>query len=117
MNDTQYMELAISLARNGKGFTSPNPCVGAVVVKDGKVVGQGWHKAAGLAHAEVNAIDDAGSDAKDATIYVTLEPCNHFGKTPPCTHKIMNAGIQRVVVGCEDPNPTVQGGGIQLLNL
>ncbi len=115
MNDTQYMELAISLARNGKGFTSPNPCVGAVVVKDGKVVGQGWHKAAGLAHAEVNAIDDAGSDAKDATIYVTLEPCNHFGKTPPCTHKIMNAGIQRVVVGCEDPNPTVQGGGIQYL--
>ncbi|MCP4021006.1 MAG: bifunctional diaminohydroxyphosphoribosylaminopyrimidine deaminase/5-amino-6-(5-phosphoribosylamino)uracil reductase RibD, partial [Desulfobacteraceae bacterium] len=113
MNDSQYMHQAISLARKGKGFTSPNPCVGAVVVKSGSVVGKGWHKAAGQAHAEVNAIDDAGSDAHDATIYVTLEPCNHFGKTPPCTHKIVNAGIKKVVIGCVDPNPFVSGGGIQ----
>jgi diaminohydroxyphosphoribosylaminopyrimidine deaminase / 5-amino-6-(5-phosphoribosylamino)uracil reductase len=115
MNDFQYMEQAISLARNGKGFTSPNPCVGAVVVKNSKVVGKGWHKSAGLFHAEVNAIDDAGQKAKDATIYVTLEPCNHFGKTPPCTHKIINAGIRKVVVGCKDPNPDVCGGGIAYL--
>ncbi|MCP3876066.1 MAG: bifunctional diaminohydroxyphosphoribosylaminopyrimidine deaminase/5-amino-6-(5-phosphoribosylamino)uracil reductase RibD [Desulfobacteraceae bacterium] len=115
MTDYDYMQQALSLARKAKGFTSPNPCVGAVVVKDSKVVGQGFHHAAGLAHAEVEAIDDAGSKAKDATIYVTLEPCNHFGKTPPCTHKIINAGIKKVVVGCKDPNPNVCGGGIKYL--
>ncbi|SDU31007.1 bifunctional diaminohydroxyphosphoribosylaminopyrimidine deaminase/5-amino-6-(5-phosphoribosylamino)uracil reductase RibD [Desulfobacula phenolica] len=115
MTDNDYMSLAISLAGKGKGFTSPNPCVGAVVVKDGRVVGKGFHRAAGLAHAEVEAIDDAGSMAKGATIYVTLEPCNHFGKTPPCTHKIINAGIKKVVVGCKDPNPNVCGGGIAYL--
>lgn len=115
MTDLDYMSLAVSLARKGKGFTSPNPCVGAVVVKDGTVVGKGFHRAAGLAHAEVEAIDDAGPKAKGATIYVTLEPCNHFGKTPPCTHKILHAGIKKVVVGCKDPNPNVCGGGIAWL--
>lgn len=116
--DQDYMGQALSLAAKGKGFTSPNPCVGAVVVKDGRIIGQGYHKGPGLAHAEVNAIDDAvehNQDTRGATIYVTLEPCNHFGKTPPCTHKILDAGITRVVVGCKDPNPHVSGGGIKFL--
>ncbi len=115
MTDTDYMKQAISLARKAKGFTSPNPCVGAVVVNNGRIVGKGYHKAAGCAHAEVEAIDDAGSKAGGAVIYVTLEPCNHFGKTPPCTHKIINAGIKKVVVGCKDPNPFVAGNGIRHL--
>lgn len=123
MSDHDHMRQALSLALKGQGFTSPNPCVGAVVVKDGVVVGRGWHRAAGLPHAEVEAIDDARKNfpentppiTQGATIYVTLEPCNHFGKTPPCTHKIINAGIVRVVVGCKDPNPYVSGGGIQYL--
>ena len=107
--------MALALAARGKGFTSPNPCVGAVVVKEGEVIGRGWHKKAGTPHAEVNAIDDALNHHPEklagATIYVTLEPCNHFGKTPPCTRKILENGITRVVVGCTDPNPTVSGGG------
>lgn len=115
MTDHEYMQRAVSLARKAKGFTSPNPCVGAVVVKNGGIVGKGFHRAAGLAHAEVEAIDDAGAHAQGASIYVTLEPCNHFGKTPPCTHKIIQAGIKKVVVGCKDPNPFVRGGGIQYL--
>ncbi len=115
ITDQDYMKQAIALARQAKGFTSPNPCVGAVVVKNGEVVGRGYHKAAGLPHAEVEAIDDAGENANGADIYVTLEPCNHFGKTPPCTHKIINAGIKRVKVGCKDPNPFVAGNGIQYL--
>jgi len=127
MTDHDHMRRALALALKGKGFTSPNPCVGAVVVKNGVVVGRGWHRAAGMAHAEVEAIEDAQNNAlantpddlqsntRGATIYVTLEPCNHFGKTPPCTHKIINAGITRVVVGCKDPNPYVGGGGIQYL--
>ncbi len=115
MTDHDYMHLAISLARKAKGFTSPNPCVGAVVVKDQAIVGKGYHHAAGLPHAEVEAINDAGKRAFGATIYVTLEPCNHFGKTPPCTHKIINAGIKKVVIGCKDPNPFVSGGGIAYL--
>ena len=115
MTDHDFMHKAVCLARSAKGFTSPNPCVGALVVKDGVIVGKGFHRAAGLAHAEVEAINDAGPAAEDATIYVTLEPCNHFGKTPPCTHKIISAGIKKVVVGCKDPNPFVSGGGIQYL--
>ena len=115
INDEKFMQQALSLAQKGKGFTSPNPAVGAVVVKNNKVIGQGWHKKAGLDHAEVVAIEDAGLKAKDSTIYVTLEPCNHQGKTPPCTEKIINAGIKRVVVGCQDPNPNVSGNGIQRL--
>ncbi len=115
MTDHEYMQLAVSLARQAKGFTSPNPCVGAVVVKDDVVVGKGFHRAVGLPHAEVEAINDAGVNAHDATIYVTLEPCNHFGKTPPCTHKILKAGIKKVVMGCKDPNPFVSGGGMTYL--
>lgn len=105
------MEMALLLAERGRGFTSPNPMVGAVVVKDGKVVGKGWHQKYGEAHAEVNAINDAGDKARGADIYVTLEPCNHTGKTPPCTEKILSAGIKRVFSALDDPNPTVKGGG------
>ena len=111
MDDQKYMQAALALAEKGRGWTSPNPMVGAVVVKDGQIVGRGYHQKAGGPHAEVHAIDDAGSQAKGATIYVTLEPCNHFGRTPPCTHKIMEAGIRRVVVAMADPNPGVTGGG------
>lgn len=109
------MTRAIALAEKGRGFTSPNPMVGAVVVKDGRIVGEGWHKGPGLAHAEVNAIDDAGDQARGAEIYVTLEPCNHFGRTPPCTRKILDAGISRVIISVVDPNPFVKGGGIAFL--
>ena len=111
----QYMMQALALAEKGRGWTSPNPMVGAVVVRDGQVVGRGYHQRAGGPHAEVNAIDDAGENARGATIYVTLEPCNHFGRTPPCTRKIMEAGIRRVVVAMTDPNPGVKGGGNQYL--
>lgn len=105
------MRMALDLARKGEGYTSPNPMVGAIVVRKGKIVGKGYHQAAGEVHAEVNAIDDAGSSAKDATLYVNLEPCNHTGRTPPCTDKIIAAGIKRVVMAMEDPNPGVKGGG------
>jgi diaminohydroxyphosphoribosylaminopyrimidine deaminase / 5-amino-6-(5-phosphoribosylamino)uracil reductase len=115
MTDNEYMDQALSLAKMAKGLTSPNPCVGAIVVKNGIVVGKGYHRAAGSAHAEVEALDDAGLKAVGATLYVTLEPCNHFGKTPPCTHKIINSKIKKVVVGCVDPNPFVSGGGIAFL--
>jgi len=115
MTDSEYMQKALVLARKAKGFTSPNPCVGAVVVKDGIIVGQGYHRRFGGPHAEVEALDDAGPNAAGATLYVTLEPCNHFGKTPPCTHKIMGSNIKKVVVGCKDPNPFVGGGGIRFL--
>lgn len=107
--------MALDLAVKGLGFTSPNPMVGAVVVKDDQVVGTGYHQAAGKAHAEVNAIDDAGIYADGATLYVTLEPCNHTGRTPPCTEKILAAGIRRIVVAMQDPNPDVSGGGIDYL--
>ena len=115
MNDQDYMRMALALAAKGTGYVSPNPMVGAVVVKDGQVVGQGYHQAVGQAHAEVNALADAGAKAVGATLYVTLEPCNHFGRTPPCTHKIIEVGIQRVVVAMDDPNPDVCGGGNEYL--
>ena len=115
MVDKDFMKIALDLALKGEGFTSPNPMVGAVIEKDGKVVGQGYHKAVGEDHAEVNAINNAGSFAKGSTLYVTLEPCNHAGRTPPCTRKILDAGINRVVVAMNDPNPDVTGGGIDYL--
>ena len=105
------MRMALGLAAQGAGRVSPNPLVGAVLVKDQRVVGRGFHQAVGRAHAEVNAINDAGDQARGATLYVTLEPCNHQGRTPPCTHKILEAGIARVVVAMADPNPNVTGGG------
>ena len=109
------MKMALDLAVKGRGSTSPNPMVGAVIVKDGRIVGRGYHRAAGSAHAEVNAIEEAGMSAKQATLYVTLEPCNHTGRTPPCTQKILAARIKRVVVAMQDPNPDVCGGGIEVL--
>jgi len=105
------MRLALREAAKGVGRTSPNPCVGAVVVKDGEVVAKGYHRRAGTPHAEVNALNAAGEQARGATLYVTLEPCNHQGRTPPCTERILAAGITRLVVGMDDPNPLVRGGG------
>ncbi|NTV15574.1 MAG: bifunctional diaminohydroxyphosphoribosylaminopyrimidine deaminase/5-amino-6-(5-phosphoribosylamino)uracil reductase RibD [Desulfobulbaceae bacterium] len=105
------MRLALREAAKGQGRTSPNPCVGAVVVKEGTVVAKGYHRQAGSPHAEVNALNAAGEQARGATLYVTLEPCNHQGRTPPCTERILAAGIKRVVVGMSDPNPQVVGGG------
>jgi diaminohydroxyphosphoribosylaminopyrimidine deaminase/5-amino-6-(5-phosphoribosylamino)uracil reductase len=110
-HDLGFMRLALREARKGLGKTSPNPCVGAVVVKNGRLIAKGYHHQAGAPHAEVNALAMAGRDAKGATIYVTLEPCNHTGRTPPCTEKILAAGINRVVVGMNDPNPLVNGSG------
>lgn len=110
-----YMVLALEEARKGVGRVSPNPAVGAIIVKDGKIVGRGYHKKAGTPHAEVHAIQDAAELAKDATLYVTLEPCNHTGRTPPCTEAIIRAGIASVVIGMSDPNPQVSGGGADYL--
>ena len=109
--DTHFMRRALALTRRGLGLSSPNPAVGAVVVADGQVVGQGWHAKAGEPHAEVHALRQAGPLALGATIYVTLEPCHHAGRTPPCTKAILAAGIKRVVFGASDPNPRVAGGG------
>ncbi len=109
------MTRALELARRALGRTSPNPAVGAVIVRDGKIVGEGYHRAAGMPHAEVEAIRSAGSDARDAEIFVTLEPCNHHGRTPPCTEAIREAGIKRVWYGTDDPNPSVLGGGADTL--
>ncbi|MDH4226202.1 MAG: bifunctional diaminohydroxyphosphoribosylaminopyrimidine deaminase/5-amino-6-(5-phosphoribosylamino)uracil reductase RibD [Deltaproteobacteria bacterium] len=111
----EFMREALELAIKGLGRTSPNPAVGAVVVRAGRVVGKGYHKKAGLPHAEVEAIRDAGIRAKGADLYVTLEPCNHFGKTPPCTDAILTAGIKRVFTGAADVNPKVSGSGIRRL--
>jgi diaminohydroxyphosphoribosylaminopyrimidine deaminase/5-amino-6-(5-phosphoribosylamino)uracil reductase len=108
-DDERFMARALELGR--VGHPSPNPHVGAVVVKDQSIVGEGFHERAGLDHGEVAALKAAGPKAKGATLYVTLEPCNHVGRTPPCTEAILKAGIKRVVVGCDDPNPHVEGGG------
>jgi len=113
--DTAYMAEAIQLAWKGLYTTEPNPRVGCILVKSGKVVGRGWHQKAGEGHAEVNAIKDAGSQAKGSTAYVTLEPCSHFGKTPPCANALMQAGVIRVVSAMKDPNPEVSGSGFGLL--
>lgn len=114
-DDQRYMHLALAEAVRGAGRTSPNPLVGAVIVKNGKVVGRGYHKKAGTAHAEINALAAAGENAHGATIYVTLEPCNHHGRTGPCTEAILKNGLRRVVVGMADPNPSVEGGGNRFL--
>jgi diaminohydroxyphosphoribosylaminopyrimidine deaminase/5-amino-6-(5-phosphoribosylamino)uracil reductase len=114
-NDEKYMRLAIELAEKAKGRTSPNPMVGAVIVKNNEIVGKGYHQKAGTPHAEVHAIKDAGEKAKDATIYVSLEPCSHYGRTPPCTQAIINAGLSRVVMAMTDPNPRVNGSGRKIL--
>ena len=113
--DIEYMRRAIELAERGVGFTNPNPMVGAVIVKGGKVIGEGWHERCGEWHAERNAFRNCTVPAEGATMYVTLDPCCHYGKTPPCTEAIIEHGIARVVVGMEDPNPLVAGKGIALL--
>lgn len=110
-----FMQRALDLARQAKGRTSPNPLVGAVIVKDGKVIGEGYHKKAGTAHAEVHALNAAGENAKGATLYTNLEPCCHWGRTPPCTAALINAGIAHVYVAEVDPNPSVAGKGVQQL--
>ena len=113
--DTVYMAEAIQLAWKGLYTTEPNPRVGCVLVKDGEIIGRGWHQKAGEGHAEVNAIKDAGSQAKGSTAYVSLEPCSHFGKTPPCANALIQAGVIRVVSAMKDPNPEVSGSGFSLL--
>ena len=113
--DIEYMRRAIELAERGVGFTNPNPMVGAVIVKGGKVIGEGWHERCGEWHAERNAFKNCTVSAEGATMYVTLEPCCHYGKTPPCTEAIIEHGIARVVIGMEDPNPLVAGKGIAFL--
>ena len=113
--DETMMREALRLAAKGRGFTSPNPMVGAVAVQAGQVTGKGYHESVGGPHAEVNCLRDAGEKARGATLYVTLEPCNHYGRTPPCTQAIVQAGITRVVAGMCDPNPQVAGGGIDFL--
>src|SRR4051812_31399599 len=108
------MRAALKLARRGYGYTSPNPMVGAVLVKGGKLIGQGWHREAGKPHAEIEALLDAerrGIDPKGATLYVTLEPCSTHGRTPPCTEALISAGIARVVAAATDPNPAHSGKG------
>jgi diaminohydroxyphosphoribosylaminopyrimidine deaminase / 5-amino-6-(5-phosphoribosylamino)uracil reductase len=109
--DARYMQLALALGRRGQGRTWPNPAVGAVVVKDGVIVGRGWTQAGGRPHAEPEALKRAGEAARGATLYVTLEPCSHFGKSPPCVDAVIAAGIARVVSAIEDPNPEVAGQG------
>jgi len=113
--DLAWMRLAIREARKGQGRTSPNPCVGAVVVRGERLIATGYHRKAGTPHAEVHALRAAGKKAAGATLYVTLEPCNHTGRTPPCTQAILASGIRRVVVGMLDPNPLVAGGGCKAL--
>lgn len=115
MKDEQFMHLALQLAQRGCGWTAPNPMVGAVVVKDGRIIGQGWHQRYGEPHAERNALAACTEDPRGATLYVTLEPCCHHGKQPPCTEAILAAGIAHVVVGSDDPNPLVAGKGIRQL--
>jgi diaminohydroxyphosphoribosylaminopyrimidine deaminase/5-amino-6-(5-phosphoribosylamino)uracil reductase len=109
--DQRFMQLALSLGRRGQGRTWPNPAVGAVVVKDGVIVGRGWTQPGGRPHAEPEALNRAGEAARGATLYVTLEPCSHFGKSPPCADAVIAAGISRVVSAIEDPNPEVAGQG------
>ena len=113
--DIEYMRRAMELAERGVGFTNPNPMVGAVIVKGGKGSGEGWHERCGEWHAERNAFKNCTVSAEGATMYVTLEPCCHYGKTPPCTEAIIEHGIARVVIGMEDPNPLVAGKGIAFL--
>lgn len=114
-SDNHYMQTALALAAKALGRTSPNPMVGAVIVKDGRIIGQGYHQKAGTPHAEIHALGEAGTAAEGATLYVTLEPCVHYGRTPPCADAIIRAGIKRVVIATEDPNPQVAGRGIYAL--
>ncbi|HBA53496.1 MAG: bifunctional diaminohydroxyphosphoribosylaminopyrimidine deaminase/5-amino-6-(5-phosphoribosylamino)uracil reductase RibD [Syntrophorhabdus aromaticivorans] len=115
MKDEQYMQMALSLARRGMGMTSPNPMVGAVLVKGSRVIGKGYHRRAGFPHAEVLALNEAGDEARGATLYVNLEPCVHVGRTPPCVNAVIAAGVRRVVIAMLDPNQQVNGMGVDAL--
>jgi len=114
-HDLQYMAYAIQLAQRGLFTTDPNPRVGCVLVREGVIVGQGWHQQAGGPHAEIVALEDAGEQAKGADVYVTLEPCSHHGRTPPCVDVLIGAGVRRVIMAMEDPNPLVSGAGQKAL--
>lgn len=113
--DEKFMKIALDIARKGEGYTSPNPMVGAVVVKNGKIIGKGYHRKYGEKHAEICALESANVSTKGASLYVTLEPCNHYGKTPPCVPYIVKRGIKRVVIAMMDPNPIVSGRGVKAL--
>lgn len=115
MTDEGYMRYALELAKKGIGHTNPNPIVGAVIVKDGRIIGEGYHKKYGELHAERNAIANCSEDMQGAYIYVTLEPCCHYGRTPPCTEAIIEHGFSKVIVGSMDPNPLVAGKGVEIL--
>lgn len=115
MSDADWMRWALELARRGRGFVEPNPLVGAVVVRDGARIGEGWHQAFGGPHAEIHALEMAGLLARGATLYVTLEPCCHWGKTPPCVDAVIRSGVKRVVAAMADPFPAVAGGGMRKL--
>src|SRR5690242_8410193 len=115
LSDSDWMGRALELAERGRGSVEPNPLVGAVVVREGQLVGEGWHQRYGEAHAEVHALAAAGEAARGATVYVTLEPCCHHGKTPPCTDALLAAGLARVVAAMPDPFPRVAGGGLARL--
>jgi diaminohydroxyphosphoribosylaminopyrimidine deaminase/5-amino-6-(5-phosphoribosylamino)uracil reductase len=114
-DDEQWMKQALRLAEKGRGRTSPNPMVGAILVKGGRMVGVGYHAKAGEAHAEIVALQRAREEARGAILYLNLEPCAHYGKTPPCAPQVVEAGVKRVVIGMEDPNPLVKGKGIEIL--
>ena len=109
-DDHRYMAQALRLAEHGLYTTTPNPRVGCVIVNAGKVTGQGWHERAGMPHAEINALKSAGKNARSATAYITLEPCNHCGQTGPCSDALIEAGVKRVVAAMRDPNPLVDAG-------
>jgi len=113
--DGFFMQRALGLAKKGMGTTSPNPIVGCILVKNGEIVGEGFHRKAGEAHAEIIALESAGQRAKGAELYLTLEPCSHYGKTPPCVEAIIKAGVERAVIAMQDPNPLVAGQGIKKL--
>src|SRR5262245_5874160 len=115
MSDVAWLERALELAERGRGTTAPNPVVGAVLVRDGEVVGEGWHERAGGPHAEVVALEAAGEHARGATRFVTLEPCAHHGRTPPCANALVEAGVSRVVAAVGDPNPETDGAGFERL--
>ena len=117
MNDEaiRYMQRAIKLAQRGEGLAEPNPMVGAVLVRDGEIVGEGYHIFANVKHAEILALEDAGDKARGATLYCSLEPCCHYGRTPPCTDALIAAGIARAIIAVNDPDPRVSGQGIAQL--
>ena len=115
IDDERWMKRVLRLAEKGRGRTSPNPMVGAILVKDGRIVAEGYHAKAGEPHAEIIALRKTGKDAKEATLYLNLEPCTHYGKTPPCAPVVIEAGVRRAVIGMEDPNPLVKGRGVEAL--